>query len=162
VSVGGTVVWRSESTYLAKGARLAGSDDAADAAAERPSFEPPTPTAAWRLGADVGRRYAIVSGDRNPIHTSTLAAKAFGFPRRIAHGMYTAARALADVGPAARGEAFFWEVEFARPVLLPCTVAVRVAPDAEAPAGPAGHGLTLWSARTGALHLTGSVRPLVS
>ena len=162
VSVGGTVVWRSESTYLAKGARLAGSDDAAGAAAERPSFEPPTPTAAWRLGADVGRRYAIVSGDRNPIHTSTLAAKAFGFPRRIAHGMYTAARALADVGPAARGEAFFWEVEFARPVLLPCTVAVRVAPDAEAPAGPAGHGLTLWSARTGALHLTGSVRPLVS
>ena len=161
VSVDGTVVWCGESTYLAKGVRLAG-DDAADAPAERPSFAPPTPTAAWRLGADVGRRYAAVSGDRNPIHTSTLAAKAFGFPRRIAHGMYTAARALADVGPAARGEAFFWEVEFARPVLLPCTVAVRVAPDAEAPAGPAGHGLTLWSPHTGAAHLTGSVRPLVS
>lgn len=162
VSVGGTVVWHSESTYLAKGARLAGSDDAADAPRERSPFEPPTPTAAWRLGADVGRRYAAVSGDRNPIHTSTLAAKAFGFPRRIAHGMYTAARALADVGPAARGEAFVWEVEFARPVLLPSTVAVRVAPDAEAPAGPAGHGLALWSPHTGAAHLTGSVRPLVS
>ena len=170
VSVDGAVVWRGESTYLAKGVRLAddgaagsGTEDgagSADAATERSPFEPPTPTAAWRLGADIGRRYAAVSGDRNPIHTSTVAAKAFGFPRRIAHGMYTAARALADVGPAGRGEAFVWEVEFARPVLLPCSVAVRVAPDAAAPAGPAGHGLTLWSPRTGTLHLTGSVRPL--
>jgi acyl dehydratase len=155
VSVDGTVVWRGESSYLAKGVRLAG-DDAAEAAAVRPSFEPPTPTAAWRLGTDVGRRYATVSGDRNPIHTSTLAAKAFGFPRRIAHGMYTAARALADVGPAARGEAFVWEVEFARPVLLPSTVAVRIAPDDETPAGPAGHRLTVWSPRTGAVHVTRS------
>src|SRR5690606_8549720 len=81
-------------------------------------------------------RYAAVSGDRNPIHMHPLLAKAFGFPRTIAHGMYTAARLLAAVG-AERGESYTWDVAFARPVLLPSTVAVRVAhPDAEGARSP--------------------------
>ena len=66
-----------------------------------PTFVPPTPTGRWTLDGDIGRRYAAVSGDRNPIHLSALSAKALGFPRAIAHGMYTASRALADVGAAA-------------------------------------------------------------
>ena len=74
-----------------------GSDDGAGA-----PFVPPTPTGRWTLAGDVGRRYAAVSGDRNPIHLSALSAKALGFPRAIAHGMYTASRALADVGAGAR------------------------------------------------------------
>lgn len=41
----------------------------------------------WRLPRDMGRRYAAVSKDNNPIHTSPLAAKAFGFPNTIMHGM---------------------------------------------------------------------------
>lgn len=146
------VVWRGVSTYLAKGARIAG--DPADAPdADRPDFTPPAPTGLWHLTADVGRRYAGVSGDRNPIHTSRLAARAFGFPRRIAHGMYTAARALADVGPSVRGEAFDWAVEFARPVLLPSTVAVRIAPADDAD----GYAVAAWNQRSGKPHLTGSV-----
>lgn len=35
--------------------------------------------AVWRVSADVGRRYATVSGDVNPIHLSALAARALGF-----------------------------------------------------------------------------------
>ena len=106
------------------------------------------------LAGDVGRRYAAVSGDRNPIHLSALSAKALGFPRAIAHGMYTAARALADVG-AGRGDAFDWSVEFAKPVLLPGTVTVRVA-------GAPADGFTFagWDARSGKPHLTGTVTPL--
>lgn len=150
LAVGGDVVWRGVSTYLAKGVRLPDAD--APDAGERPTFVPPTPTGQWRLGRDVGRRYATVSGDHNPIHMSALAARAFGFPGPIAHGMYTAARALADVG-VGRGDAYTWEVEFASPVLLPSTVSVRVAPD------DAGFTLAAWS-RTGKLHLTGTVRPL--
>ena len=131
---------------------------------ERPPFVPPRPTAGWRLAADTGRRYAAVSGDRNPIHTSALAARALGFPRAIAHGMDTAARALAAVGPVARGEAFVWDVDFAKPVLLPATVAVRVAPrDAGPGAGAAGDrpafDYAVWDARRGVPHLTGSVVP---
>lgn len=150
VDTGGDVVWRGVSTYLAKGVRLA-DGDADDA--PRPVFEPPSQTGVWRLGRDTGRRYADVSGDRNPIHTSRVAARAFGFPRPIAHGMYTAARALADVGRV-RGDAFTWDVEFARPVLLPATVAVGIAAD------DGGHRYAAWSPRSGKPHLTGAVRPL--
>ena len=161
VKVAGELVWRGVSTYLAKGYRLAGA--ARPEETERPEWQAPVPTGRWRLGTDVGRRYAAVSGDRNPIHLSSLAAKGFGFPRTIAHGMYTAARALAVVGPA-RGDAFTWEVEFAKPVLLPSTVDVRIARE-DGAGGAAGVGpdggftLAAWNAR-GKPHLTGSVRPL--
>ena len=53
------------------------------------------PRAEWRLGGDLGRRYAAVSGDRNPIHMHSLTAKPLGFPAAIAHGMWTKARCLA-------------------------------------------------------------------
>ncbi len=149
--VGDDVVWRGVSTYLAKGARVAGAP--APDAVERPMFEPPAPTGLWRFDRESGRRYAAVSGDHNPIHTSALAARAFGFPRPIAHGMLTAARALADVGTA-RGDAYAWAVEFASPVLLPAAVSVRIAPD-----GEGGFDVVGWS-RSGRVHLTGTVAPL--
>ena len=135
-------------------ARSTDDQDRPSPAPERPPFEPPAPTASWRLPADTGRRYAAVSGDVNPIHLWAPAARAFGFHGAIAHGMYTAARALATVG-AARGESFTWSVEFAAPVVLPATVAVRVAADGLG----AGHRLTLWDPRRGRPHLTGSVTP---
>lgn len=144
------LAWRGVSTYLAKGVRL-GEEIAPDD--ERTPFLAPLPTGAWRLAADTGRRYAAVSGDRNPIHLSAVTARPFGFRKAIAHGMYTAARALADVGPAA-GHAFTWSVELASPVLLPATVAVRVAPEGD------GYGYAAWNPSSGKPHLTGSVRPL--
>lgn len=148
VRVGDALVWRGVSTYLAKGVQLAGrpTDEA-----RPPEFVAPQPTGRWRLAADTGRRYAAVSGDHNPIHLSAVSAKALGFPRAIAHGMYTAARALADVG-ASRGDAFTWSVEFAKPALLPGTVTVRVAPDGDGTTTFAG-----WDARTGKPYLTGAV-----
>ncbi|MDM7829709.1 MaoC/PaaZ C-terminal domain-containing protein [Cellulomonas edaphi] len=152
VRVDGDVVWTGVSTYLAKGVTAreqpgGATDD------EREPFVAPVPTGRWQLAANTGRRYAAVSGDRNPIHLSALAAKAFGFPRAIAHGMYTAARALADVG-AARGEAYVWTVEFAKPVLLPSSPSVRVAPDGD------GFAYTAWRPGSSGPHLTGRVDPL--
>jgi acyl dehydratase len=160
VRVEGEVVWRGVSTYLAKGARLPLSravttvPGAAPSAARRAAHAPLVPTGQWSLAADVGRQYAAVSGDRNPIHLSRLTARALGFPRAIAHGMYTASRALATVGRA-RGDAFAWTVDFAKPVLLPGRVTVRVAPDL---AG-GGYAYTGWNARTDTVHLTGTVVP---
>ena len=182
----GDVAWEQVSTFLAKGVRIAGLP-AADDGAPRTEFVPPVPTARWELPADTGRRYAGVSGDRNPIHLNPLLARAFGFRRTIAHGMYTAARALATIG-AARGDSYVWEVEFGRPVLLPSTVAVRVAhPEtaepadaaapkssgvggrprarkAEAGRGVSGAGsssssfeLAVWDPRSGKPHLTGTL-----
>ncbi|QGQ18421.1 hypothetical protein GC089_03065 [Cellulomonas sp. JZ18] len=164
---GGDVAWRGVSTYLAPGLRLAddgpagsgdtgsGDADGGDGPArERAPFVPPQPTGSWRLDAGTGRRYGAVSGDRNPIHLSALTAKPFGFPRAIAHGMYTASRLLADVGPV-RGDAFTWTVEFVKPVLLPGTVAVSTRPAAEG-----GHDLAAWHPRSGKPHVLGRVAPL--
>lgn len=133
--------WRGTSTYLASGIRLLGADGAPVRALDEPRQEwlPPVPTGAWRLPSELGRSYAAVSGDHNPIHTSSLAAKAFGFPRTIAHGMYTAARALAVVDP--RDDAYRWTARFHKPVLLPGTVSV-----AEVPAG-ADTVVEVWSGR---------------
>lgn len=163
VTCEGELVWRGTSTYLAKGVHLTdapaervGDDDNAPEPG-RPRFEPPAPTGQWRLGADTGRRYAAVSGDRNPIHLSALTAKALGFPRAIAHGMDTAARLLADVGPA-RGDAFVWSVDFVKPVLLPATVATSTR---RSSAGD-GFEIAAWDLRTGKPHAVGSVRPLTS
>ncbi|RYV51464.1 MaoC/PaaZ C-terminal domain-containing protein [Pengzhenrongella frigida] len=155
---GSELAWRGTSTYLAKGTHLL-PRDAADPgrAPGRAGSDPwvaPTATAQWRLAGDIGRRYATVSGDRNPIHLSALTARALGFPRAIAHGMYTASRALAEVG-AARTEAFTWTVEFAGPVLLPGTVTVRIATDG----ATGGFGYTGWNAGSGRVHFSGAVVP---
>lgn len=159
---GSAPVWRGVSTYLAKGFHLPWSDEAdaprdeAGADEDRApagTWTPPLPTGRWALGPGTGRAYGAVSGDRNPIHLSALSAKAFGFPRAIAHGMYTAARALADVGHA-RGDAYRWTVEFASPVLLPGTVDVAVTPDG------GGFDYVGWNGGRRRQHFRGTVTPL--
>jgi acyl dehydratase len=77
-----------------------------------------TPSAEWRLGGDLGRRYAAVSGDRNPIHMHSLTAKPLGFPAAIAHGMWTKARCLAAL-ESRLPDAFAVEVRFRKPIRLP-------------------------------------------
>jgi hypothetical protein len=150
--------WRGVSTYLAKGALLPGIDKPSPAPV-RADFKAPDPTAQWQLGVDTGRAYAAVSGDFNPIHLSVLSAKALGMRRSIAHGMYLASRALADVG-AVRGDSFTWDVDFEAPVFLPC----RVALDISTAQGTSGawerSDFTAWNPRSGRRHFSGSVAVL--
>jgi acyl dehydratase len=112
VRAGGEPAWREESTMLRRGGGRA------PRALE--DFEGAF-VARWHLPDDLGRRYASVSGDRNPIHMHSLTAKAFGFPRAIAHGMWTKARCLAALEPSLPG-AYEAEVEFRKPILLPARV----------------------------------------
>ncbi|MER7841323.1 MaoC/PaaZ C-terminal domain-containing protein [Streptomyces sp. NPDC096040] len=110
---GEAVVWESRSRYLARHR----TSHTAEASREEPA---PLPAVAeWRIAADVGRRYGAASGDRNPIHLHPLTARLFGFPRAIAHGMWTVARCLAAHGVPERARV---EAEFRAPVLLPGTV----------------------------------------
>ncbi len=96
-SVGDELVWEERGTILRRGG--------SNPEAERNPRPDPVPdgaqlTTQWELGDDLGRRYAGVSGDRNPIHMHALSAKAFGFPRAIAHGMWSQARCLAQLSRA--------------------------------------------------------------
>jgi acyl dehydratase len=122
IDVGGARVWEGRSTYLARGVTAPGS--APPSRPELPEITTGPPVAIWRVGAGTGRRYAHASGDVNPIHLHPLTARAFGFPRAIAHGMWTAAHALAAL-QGRLSEAFTYEVAFGRPLLLPSTVALR-------------------------------------
>jgi acyl dehydratase len=83
------------------------------------------------LPGDLGRRYAAVSGDVNPIHLHPWLARALGFRRAIAHGMWTAAAMAAAVGPRLP-DAVGYRVEFRRPVLQPATVRLFTALDGAA------------------------------
>ncbi|MGK5090548.1 MaoC/PaaZ C-terminal domain-containing protein [Deltaproteobacteria bacterium TL4] len=51
----------------------------------------------WELAANLGRHYAVISGDFNPIHLFRVTAKPFGFKNPIIHGMYPLARMLATL-----------------------------------------------------------------
>ncbi|TNC21379.1 hypothetical protein FHE66_00230 [Georgenia sp. 311] len=155
VRSGEELVWEGTSTYLARGTRLPGAvaDSPASSPEERAGSAGDV-IALWSLGAATGTRYAEVSGDRNPIHVSRLGARAFGFPRPIAHGMYTASRALAQLARF-RGDAFTWDVEFAKPVLLPGRVALAVDASGESVRYTGRHP------RSGKVHLTGTLTPRV-
>ena len=158
LDVDGEPVWSGRSTYLSRGAPVQGLPAAPDAG-PAPVLTGPA-SARWRVPADTGRRYARLSGDVNPIHLHPLTARALGFPRAIAHGMWTLARATAAVAPRLPG-AVTADVRFARPVLLPSTAELLVRP-AGGTAGAQGWDLALRSgtgegART---HLSGSLRPL--
>ncbi len=111
------LVWEEISTNLSRGQ---GSPDAPAPAGPPSSTDLPV-TATWRLRGDLGRRYAAVSRDFNPIHIHSLSARAFGFKSAIAHGMWTKARCLAALGPEVP-QACTVEVAFKRPILLPSTV----------------------------------------
>jgi acyl dehydratase len=151
VLVGGEVVWESVSTMLRRGASNG------DPTKQKKSFESlpaETPASAeWKLGGDLGRRYAGVSGDRNPIHMHSLTAKPLGFPGAIAHGMWTKARALAQL-ESRLPESFEAEVRFRKPVLLPARVEFASAEEGEEIL------FAVRDAKKGTPHLDGRVRPL--
>ncbi|MFL6167245.1 MAG: MaoC/PaaZ C-terminal domain-containing protein [Ornithinibacter sp.] len=123
-SVDGELVWECDSVYLSRGR---GADDAPRGESP-PALPGGTAAARWRLPEDLGRSYAGVSGDVNPIHLYALTAKAMGFPRQIAHGMWTYARTLAALGRTSLGPSSS-SVWFTRPVFLPSTVELVVAQD---------------------------------
>jgi acyl dehydratase len=113
--VGDALVWEGHSTNLRRG------DGSGERKKSRGKRTPPAFNAEWRLPGDLGRRYGSVSGDQNPIHLHPLTARLFGFPRAIAHGMWTKARCLAALD-STLPESYTVRVEFKKPILLPSRV----------------------------------------
>jgi acyl dehydratase len=173
VSAGGEVVWEDFSTMLRRGGGSASGDKVGPGerkAAGRNGESSPAaglrPSATWRLSGDLGRRYAAVSGDRNPIHMHPLSAKLFGFPGAIAHGMWSKARCLAAL-ESRMPDACEAEVRFRKPIVLPAKVQLASSlseqqagtdDSADAPADEIRFALT--DAKKGTPHLDGAVRPV--
>ncbi|ORL33666.1 MaoC/PaaZ C-terminal domain-containing protein [Prescottella equi] len=147
VSVGRELVWRQVSTFL----KMHPTGAPKEAKAEHKDEVPPRPTRTLRVDQKIISRYAAVSGDRNPIHVSSLGAKAFGFPSTIAHGMWSAAAALQPLeGRVA--DAVTYTVRFGKPIVLPATVNLYADRTAE------GWDLSLKNPKKGYPHLSATLR----
>lgn len=138
------LLWRETSRMLVRGLKLDGQAD--DSQEHAPSALPEMNR--WYADTDIGRRYAMVCGDYNPIHLSAISARLFGFPKAIAHGMWSSAMALAALRTHIPTSGYRFEVAFRKPVHLPSEVILSASE-----AGPAGE-LRL-DGQGGLLHMVG-------
>ncbi len=148
VSVGNEPAWHQVSTFLHQ-QRTSLSGEPKPEPAPQPKL--PSPNGILRITAGQIRRYAAVSGDRNPIHTSSVGARLFGFPAPIAHGMFSAAAVLANV-EGLLGDRVQYSVKFGKPVLLPAAAGLYV------DRAPGGWDIALRNMAKGYPYLTASVR----
>ncbi len=147
VSVGSELYWRGVTTTLCRTRTNRGQPPHREVAA------PPRPGLAvqtWHVPEDLGRRYAAVAGDRNPIHLYAWTAKMFGFKRAIIHGMWSMARAAAEL---VQGEQVEMHTDFRRPIFLPSKVDFVHEPQDDGELR-----FALWRPGTDKLHLSGMIR----
>jgi acyl dehydratase len=158
--VDGAVPWRSVMTALV---RTPGASDGTNKGSKATTGTTSAASTARllssssvRVPADMGRRYARVAGDANPIHLTALTAKAFGFPRAIAHGMWTLGRSLSEIDTSVVPPPRRIAVRFIRPVLLPSSIVVEARRSDDG--GPLL--LSVVPDRPGAPHILGRIEPL--
>lgn len=103
-----------------------------------PEHSKPVTRASLALPSDIGRRYAAICKDYNPIHLYPWAARLFGFRSHIVHGMCVAEKILPAMLAAAAGSSspsddlahgcvsearwpVHFEIAFRRPIFLPAS-----------------------------------------
>jgi acyl dehydratase len=126
VRVQGEIAWRETSTFLAPAKQKKSAKGSHAARADEPAWD--APIAEWSVAANAGRKFAGPSGDWNPIHVSAFTAKLFGYPRAIAHGMFSAARCLSLLQTGKpQTLPVRLDLRFKRPLLIPGSVALHTA-----------------------------------
>ncbi|MGE7994157.1 MaoC family dehydratase [Pseudomonas sp. NPDC089554] len=143
------VLWRETSRMLVRGLKLEG-QGAEQADAEQQVLPEVT---RWYADSDIGRRYANVCGDYNPIHLSAASARLFGFPKAIAHGMWSKAMALAALRGHLPVAGFEFAVDFHKPVRLPSEVVLNAS-------GVGAQGQLSLQGHGSLLHMSGTWRTL--
>ena len=149
VNVGNEPAWHQVTTFLHQ-QRTSLSDEPKPPPKKQPKLPPPN--GVLSISAGKIRRYASVGGDHNPIHTNPIAAKLFGFPSAIAHGMFSAAAVLRTI-EGQLPDALRYSVRFGKPVVLPAKANLYVERATE------GWDLALRNSK-GQPHLRGEVRSL--
>ncbi|MEX7473194.1 MaoC/PaaZ C-terminal domain-containing protein [Mycobacterium adipatum] len=150
IKIGNDLAWEQTTTFLHQ-QRTSLSDAPRPEPPKQPKLPPPNAVLTFTAGQI--RSYASIGGDHNPIHTSSIGAKLFGFPTAIAHGMFSAAAVLANI-EGQLPDAVKYSVRFGKPVLLPARAGLytdRV---------DGGWELALRHLKKGYPHLTASVTAL--
>lgn len=143
----GQPVWTATATVLFR-RKFAGGG-------RKPAAPEPAGLAAYHAleaPADIGRRYGRIAGDNNPIHLYPLTARLFGYPRPIAHGMWSLARCCALLQPGLGRPVREMEVKFIQPLYLPGRAAIRYGEQGD------GVGFRLLSQDGDKVHLAGTLR----
>lgn len=138
-------LWEGDSQILCRALKL---DGATVEREEQPALQLHE-VASWQAPANIGRRYARVAGDYNPIHLSPLSARLFGFPRAIAHGLWNKGRSLAALSEHLPAAGYSVEVRFQKPVLLPSTLRLQASE-------PAAQGQLSLTGKDQLVHMVGS------
>lgn len=145
----GKVIWQETSTNLFRMA----SQTESGARKTPPELETYPFSEIITAPENIGRQYARVSGDSNPIHMHALSARAFGFPRAIAHGMWSKAHALALLEQQDNWQQAPLRVscQFKKPLFLPGTAQLNWR------TGHEGWDYQVLNAKGDAPHLTGRI-----
>ncbi|MGM8897899.1 MULTISPECIES: MaoC family dehydratase [unclassified Psychrobacter] len=153
------VIWEGVSTYLARGkkpASNASNKNKPRPATVKPMVDEEGTHSVFEVPEDIGRRYAFISGDFNLIHLHPLSARAFGFPKAIAHGMWSKAKCLAMMGELP--DACTAEVSFKLPIFLPSEVELIAESLAKLESSDDSCNFGLYSAKNDKPHLAGVVK----
>jgi hypothetical protein len=153
--VAGEPRWDETCTFLAR--KRAPADGAARTTQSRGAEAPDAvamKSSSFRAPAGLGRRYGFISGDVNPIHMSDLTAKAFGFPRAIAHGMWSLARLASDFEAAQFDGGCELSASFKLPIYMPAWLMLQRWPIEN------GAAFALRDAQGEKPHLTGTLKSL--
>jgi acyl dehydratase len=146
-------VWTEVCTYLAR--QRPRRDRAKLRESRGPIHEHPQPGHArasrFRIDSSLARRYALVSGDFNPIHLADFSARAFGFDRAIMHGMWSLAHCAAALDEKTLHRPCELNVQFKAPVRLPADL-VLYTWDIEK-----GEAFALRNSENQRAHLTGAL-----
>jgi len=154
--VQGAPLWDETCTFLARKRAPAGAVKSSLSArsAEGAPDGVAVKSSSFRAPAGLGRRYGFISGDVNPIHMSDLTARAFGFPRAIAHGMWSLARLASDFEPASFDGGCELSAGFKLPIYMPAWLMLQRWPIEN------GSGFALRDGQGDKPHLAGTLKSL--
>jgi len=117
--VNGEALWDETCTFLARKKPSPGAAKPVSRSVEGAPDAVAIKSSSFRAPAGLGRRYGFISGDVNPIHMSDLTARAFGFPRAIAHGMWSLGRTASDFEAEQFDGGCELSVNFKLPIFMP-------------------------------------------
>ncbi len=118
-------VWESVTTWLKQGKFGKEYDDSPNAALLKTDPEA-RHFKDLEIPRGIGKKYAKITGDYNPIHMSKLLAPLFGLKRDVAHAMWACANAMAYLPALPEGKPVRVDFAFKGPLFLDNKSHIRV------------------------------------